>query len=142
MGFGAHVDPRVALTRACTELGQMVAAGAAARGAAMAAPDEPYLRPGRGSPVQAKDYQYTEHLDLADDIERICGMAREAGLDILVVDQTRPDIGMPVVKVLVPGLRHFWPRFAPGRLFDAPVRLGRVARGTPYEQLNPIPMCM
>jgi oxazoline/thiazoline synthase len=142
MGFGAHVDPRVALTRACTELGQMIAAGAAAHDATMTAPDEPYLRPAGEAPRQARDYRYTEHPDLADDIERVCGLAGQAGLDILVVDQTRPDIGMPVVKVLVPGLRHFWPRFAPGRLFDVPVRLGRVARPTPYEQLNPFPVCM
>jgi ribosomal protein S12 methylthiotransferase accessory factor len=142
MGFGAHVDPRVALARACTELGQMIAAGAAVQGSSMRVPDQPYLRPGLGAPVQAGDYQYTRHLDLADDIERIRGIAVGANLDILVVDQTRPDIGMPVVKVLVPGMRHFWPRFGPGRLFDVPVRLGRVARCTPYEELNPIPMCM
>src|SRR5690606_30411941 len=30
-------------------------------------------------------------------------------------------IGMPAVKVIVPGLRHFWARFAPGRLYDVPV---------------------
>jgi ribosomal protein S12 methylthiotransferase accessory factor len=47
---------------------------------------------------------------------------------------------MPVVKVVVPGLRHFWPRFAPGRLFDVPVRLGRLPRPTAYADLNPIPL--
>jgi ribosomal protein S12 methylthiotransferase accessory factor len=56
------------------------------------------------------------------------------------LDQTRPDINMPVVKVVVPGLRHFWPRFAPGRLYDVPVRLGRLAEPTAYEDLNPIPV--
>jgi oxazoline/thiazoline synthase len=45
-----------------------------------------------------------------------------------------------VVKVVVPGLRHFWARFAPGRLFDVPVRLGRLATPTPYEDLNPVPL--
>ncbi|MFC7511711.1 YcaO-like family protein [Streptomyces thermocarboxydus] len=43
-------------------------------------------------------------------------LVRSRGLDLLVLDQTRPDIGMPVVKVLVPGLRHFWARFAPAAL--------------------------
>jgi oxazoline/thiazoline synthase len=47
-----------------------------------------------------------------------------------------------VVKVIVPGLRHFWARFAPGRLYDAPVRLGRLDRATPYDDLNPIPLFM
>jgi bacteriocin biosynthesis cyclodehydratase domain-containing protein len=142
MGFGAHVDPRVALARACTELGQMIAAGAAVRGPGMRVPDQPYLHPGSGAPVRAEDYRYAKHLDLADDIRRIRGVAEDANLDVLVLDQTRPDIGMPVVKVIVPGMRHFWPRFAPGRLFDVPVRLGRVARCTAYEQLNPVPVCM
>ena len=142
MGFGAHVDPRVALARACTELGQMIAAGAGVHDSGMRVPDQPYLRPGPGAPVRAGDYQYGGHLDLADDIDRIRGVVAAADLDMLVVDQTRPDIGMPVVRVIVPGMRHFWPRFAPGRLFDVPVRLGRVARCTPYEELNPIPVCM
>jgi oxazoline/thiazoline synthase len=147
MGFGAHFDPRVALARACTELGQMVAAAAAVHGSGMHVPgmdvlDQPYLRPGRGSVVRADDYGYTEYADLADDIQRIRDITRAAGLDVLVADQTRPDIGMPVVKVIVPGLRHFWPRFAPGRLFEVPVRLGRVARYTAYEQLNPVPVGM
>ena len=44
------------------------------------------------------------------------------------------------MKVVVPGLRHFWARFAPGRLFDVPVRLGRLAAPTPYEDLNPVPL--
>jgi ribosomal protein S12 methylthiotransferase accessory factor YcaO len=63
-----------------------------------------------------------------------------AGSDLLVLDQTRPDVGLPVVKVLAPGLRPFWARFAPGRLFDVPVRLGRLTEPTPYEGLNPFPM--
>jgi ribosomal protein S12 methylthiotransferase accessory factor len=40
----------------------------------------------------------------------------------------------------VPGLRHFWPRFAPGRLYDVPVRLGWIARPLAEDELNPIAM--
>ena len=40
---------------------------------------------------------------------------------MLVLNQTRPDIGLPVVKVIIPGLRHFWSRFGAGRLYDVPV---------------------
>jgi ribosomal protein S12 methylthiotransferase accessory factor len=154
-GFGAHFDPHVALRRALTELGQLLPAVADARpdgtgygpdphlvswwtGATVA--NQPYLRPGPGPAAAAAGYHDTPHDDLADDIARICTIAQRAGLDILVLDQTRPDINMPVVKVVVPGLRHFWPRFAPGRLFDVPVRLGRLAERTAYEELNPIPV--
>jgi oxazoline/thiazoline synthase len=62
------------------------------------------------------------------------------GMEVLVLDQTRPDIGLPVVKVIVPGMRHFWARLAPGRLFDVPVRLGRQSAPTEYADLNPYPM--
>lgn len=64
----------------------------------------------------------------------------ELGLEMLVLDQTRPEIGMPVAKVIVPGLRHFWPRFAPGRLYDAPVRLGWIQAPLAEAELNPLPM--
>ena len=40
-------------------------------------------------------------------------LAKRQGLDFLVLDQTRPDIEVPVVRVIVPGLRHFYRRFAP-----------------------------
>ena len=45
---------------------------------------------------------------------------------------------MPVVKVIVPGMRHFWSRFAPGRLYDVPVKLGWLPAPLTEEQLNPI----
>jgi oxazoline/thiazoline synthase len=155
LGFGAHFDPRIALRRALSELGQMLGAVADARddggGYALRDPHlvawwssatvhkQPYLLPDPSqAPVTADDYGYRPSPYL--DLDRMCSVARNAGLDLLVLDQTRPDIEMPVVKVVVPGLRHFWPRLAPGRLYDVPVRLGRLAEPTPYENLNPIPV--
>jgi ribosomal protein S12 methylthiotransferase accessory factor len=101
--------------------------------------NQPYLLPDPGqAPRTASSYRYTPSGKL--DISGICAVASNAGLDMMILDQTRPDINMPVVKVVVPGLRHFWPRFAPGRLFDVPVHLGRLAKQTPYDRLNPIPL--
>jgi ribosomal protein S12 methylthiotransferase accessory factor len=155
LGFGAHFDPHIALRRALTELGQLLpaAAGAGPSGTGYGSADphllswwtrattrsEPYLVPDpEQSPRTAADYRYTPSQDL--NVSRACTVASRAGLDVMVLDQTRPDIGMPVVKVISPGLRHFWPRFAPGRLFDVPVRLGRLTRKTAYEDLNPVPI--
>ena len=59
---------------------------------------------------------------------------------MLVLDQTRPDIGLPVVKVIVPGMRHFWTRYAPGRLYDVPVSMRWRDAPTPEPDLNPIGM--
>jgi ribosomal protein S12 methylthiotransferase accessory factor len=47
---------------------------------------------------------------------------------------------MPVVKVVVPGLRHFWARFAAGRLFDVPVRMNWLEKTLREDELNPIPV--
>ena len=61
---------------------------------------------------------------------------------MLVLDQTRADVGLPVVKVIVPGLRHFWARYAPGRLYDVPVQLGWLDQPLRETEFNPIPMFM
>ncbi len=53
------------------------------------------------------------------------------------VDLTRPELGVPVARVFVPGLRHHGPRFAPGRLYDMPVRLGWQPAPVVEEEFNP-----
>jgi bacteriocin biosynthesis cyclodehydratase domain-containing protein len=156
-GFGSHLDPLVALRRALTELNQLmpalVQAGPGGHYDCANDPDaahwfrqatvanQPYLRPDPAAqPRRPADFGYVPRADLAEDVQTIQTRLDALGLDLLVLDQTRPDIGLPVVKVIVPGLRHFWARFAPGRLYDVPVRLGRLAEPTPYEELNPIPL--
>jgi bacteriocin biosynthesis cyclodehydratase domain-containing protein len=155
-GFGAHLDPRIAVRRALTELNQLMPAliAADADGAepcddpdalrwfrTATKENQPYLRPdprqGRKTP---RDYSYRPAGDIRAEIDMIRARIEKRGMEMLVLDQTRPDIGLPVVKVIVPGLRHFWARFAPGRLYDVPVALGRQPEPTPYHELNPIPM--
>jgi ribosomal protein S12 methylthiotransferase accessory factor len=102
---------------------------------------ESYLAPDTSRPALGPgDYAYVPSADLLEDLVMLREKVEALGMELLVLDQTRPDIGMPVVKVIVPGMRHFWARLAPGRLFDVPVRLGRLAEPTPYNQLNPTPM--
>ncbi|MEV6355517.1 TOMM precursor leader peptide-binding protein [Streptomyces hydrogenans] len=157
LGFGAHFDARVALCRALAEVNQMLpaVAGVTPDGEGYGCPDErlltwwrgatvaehPYLLPAEGVPVAgAADFPVPERTDLLDDVRAAQEAVAARGMELLVLDQTRPDIGLPVVKVLVPGMRHFWARLAPGRLLDVPVALGRLARPTPYEELNPVPL--
>ncbi|MDQ3789606.1 MAG: TOMM precursor leader peptide-binding protein [Actinomycetota bacterium] len=155
-GFGAHLDPEVALIRALTEMNQLMPAVVAAGDGGdydWSDPDAvhwwrtatwdgmPYLRPDPAvRPRTPADYRHVPTTDLHEDITEVKGRLEGLGLDVMVLDQTRPDVGLPVVKAIVPGMRGFWARFAPGRLFDVPVRLGRLATPTPYEQLNPIPL--
>jgi ribosomal protein S12 methylthiotransferase accessory factor len=42
-----------------------------------------------------------------------------------------------VAKVIVPGMRHFWRRLGPGRLYTVPVRLGWRDRPAREDELNP-----
>ena len=54
-----------------------------------------------------------------------------------MLDQTRPDVDVPVVRVLVPGLRHFYKRFGPGRLYDVPVQTGPARQPLREDELTP-----
>jgi ribosomal protein S12 methylthiotransferase accessory factor len=153
-GFGAHFDPRIALLRALTEQNQMIPMVRLLSGEhASEDPDtldwlrtatlenQPYLFPADDrSARRAEEFGYVPRDDLRDDVEAGRKIVEDLGLELLVLDQTRPDIGLSVAKVVVPGLRHFWARFAPGRLYDAPVKLGWLPAPLAEEQLNPIPM--
>jgi ribosomal protein S12 methylthiotransferase accessory factor len=95
-----------------------------------------YLAP-TGVPVASPDSTFGG-LDTREQVMACVDAVRRARLDLLVLDQTRPDIGVPVARVIVPGMRHFYRRFAQGRLYDIPVKLGWLDRPTPESELNPI----
>jgi ribosomal protein S12 methylthiotransferase accessory factor len=156
-GFGAHLDPKIALLRAVTEMNQMLSSPLLGR--PQTGPDtepmdpdtahwletattanQPYLLPAEGPLRTAASYPQAWTDDVADDVRACQALVEGAGMEMLVLDQTRPEVGLPVAKVIVPGLRHFWARLAPGRLYDVPVRLGWLPRPLAERELNPIPM--
>ena len=147
-GSGAHFDPRIALLRALTELNQFLSLGLMGGGTGEkssldgAAPlrleDHPYLTPSEGPMAQPEFGSKFGHLDTREQVMACVSLTKQAGLDFLVLDQTRPDIEAPVVRVIVPGLRHFYRRFGPGRLYDVPVRLGLRDQPLKESELNPI----
>jgi ribosomal protein S12 methylthiotransferase accessory factor len=134
-GSGAHFDPRIALLRALTELNQFLSIGLMGGGSGekpsldgvtpLRLRDYPFLTPCR-EPVAAPALGL--RLDALDNtraqVEACVEIAARAGMDFLVLNQTRPDVEVSVVRVIVPGMRHFYRRFAPGRLYDVPVQLG------------------
>jgi ribosomal protein S12 methylthiotransferase accessory factor len=98
--------------------------------------DHPYLTPS-GNPLIEPDFGAKfGHLDTREQVTACVRLAKQAGLDFLVLNQTRPDIEVPVVRVIVPGLRHFYRRFAPGRLYDVPVKLGLSDRPLKENEFN------
>ena len=144
-GSGAHFDRRIALLRSLTELTQFMSVSMMG-GASGEKPtldgvtplrleDYPFLTPS-DCPIVPPAPSLKHHDNTRDQVIACVEIAARAGYDFLVLDQTRPDVEVPVVRVLVPGLRHFYRRFAPGRLYDVPVKLGLLDRPRPESDLT------
>jgi ribosomal protein S12 methylthiotransferase accessory factor len=146
-GSGAHFDTQIAVLRAMTELNQFLSInlmGGRNTGncshddSELRLGDHPYLAPS-GNPLVLPNFSAKfGRLDKREQVMACVRLAKRQGLDFLVLDQTRPDIEVPVVRVIVPGLRHFYRRFAPGRLYDVPVKLGLRDRPLSEDDLNPL----
>jgi bacteriocin biosynthesis cyclodehydratase domain-containing protein len=147
-GSGAHFDKRIALLRTLTELNQFMSIGMMGGGTGekpsldgvtpLRLADYPFLTPSGGAMTRPDADPKASLLDnTRDQVDACVDIARRAGLDFLVLNQTRPDVEVPVVRVVVPGLRHFYRRFAPGRLYDIPVKLGLRDRPLPESELTP-----
>jgi ribosomal protein S12 methylthiotransferase accessory factor len=107
LGFGAHFDPAVAVRRALTEHGQLLSAAPTSEPGCgpfdrqllhwwnqATAANQPYLRPSATEPpTTLHAYRHAGNRDLRDDVTDICSLARRHGLDVLVLDQTRPTSG-------------------------------------------------
>ena len=161
LGYGAHFDAKIALSRALTEVNQILpnvlsydddgktvyppSADTLAlqwwQEATLA--NQPYLVPDSNLPKKTiGDYAPVANDDLYDDVKLCQKIVEDQGMELLVLDQTRPDIGLRVAKVIVPGLRHMWKRLGDGRLYDVPVKMGWLDKPLTEGQLNPFPMWM
>jgi oxazoline/thiazoline synthase len=99
---------------------------------------EPWLVPDPGQQARGpSSYNWPQFDDLAAAVTQCVDVATKAGLEFIVLDQTQPDLDLNVVKVIVPGMRHFWRRLAPGRLYTVPVRLGWLDKPLSEDELNP-----
>ncbi len=146
-GSGAHFDKRIALLRTLTELNQFLSIGLMGGGSGekpsldgvtpLRLEDHPFLFPRGVAPNT--DAAIASPDNTRDQVLACVDIARCAGLDFLVLDQTRPDVEVPVVRVIVPGLRHFYRRFGPGRLYDVPVKLGLRDGPLPEDELTSFP---
>ncbi|MFI7426394.1 TOMM precursor leader peptide-binding protein [Micromonospora sp. NPDC049836] len=155
VGFGAHLDARVALSRACAEVNQFLPAvpgptsgrnryglddpDSARWFGTVRIADQPWLTPDPTRPPRTlADHPPLTTGDVGDDVRGCVRRAERAGLEVIVVNQSRPDLDLAVVKVVVPGLRHFWRRLGPGRLWDVPARLGRGPLAADEASANPL----
>jgi ribosomal protein S12 methylthiotransferase accessory factor YcaO len=84
-----------------------------------------------------EDFTDRSTRDAAGDVAACRDRVGALGMDLWTLDLSRPDVDLAVAKVIVPGMRHFWRRLAPGRLYDAPVRMGWIDKPLPESALNP-----
>jgi ribosomal protein S12 methylthiotransferase accessory factor len=70
-------------------------------------------------------------------LDAITQAISKAGLECYALDLTRSQLGVPVVRAVVPGLRPFLRALGPGRLYSAPVQLGWLKEPRLEEQMNP-----
>jgi bacteriocin biosynthesis cyclodehydratase domain-containing protein len=159
--FGAHFDPKVALYKALNGMNKILHAVLAANpdGSTHYTPsisriavnwwktatleNQSYLSPDESISVKGySDYPQLWSDDLLEDVITCQQIVEQHDMELLVLDQTRPDIGLNVAKVIVPGLRHFWKRLGSGRLYEVPVQLGWLKKPLREEELNSFPMWM
>jgi ribosomal protein S12 methylthiotransferase accessory factor len=116
-GFGAHMDPRVAAVRALLEIATtraLLIQKYGIDGMCTAAPL--YLREGEDEDPRfyAHDQKGLRELnggysdDINEDVKTMIAKLRARGLNrVIAVDLTRTDIGIPTVRVIVPGMETY-----------------------------------
>ena len=116
-GHGTHPDSRIALLRAITEVSQTRAANIQG-----ARDDLRKIKYGEQNTDDRRAWQFiasTKKIrfsqvqtffneDILDDIKLILSRLKNVGLSqVIIADLTNPDIGIPVVRAIVPGLETF-----------------------------------
>jgi thioglycine synthase len=116
-GHGTHPDARIALLRAITEVSQTRAANIQG-----ARDDLRKIRYGENNTDDKRAWQFMPskekinfsevktyfHEDILDDIKFIMSRLAAAALGkSIIVDLTNPELGIPVVRAIVPGLETF-----------------------------------
>ena len=116
-GHGTHPDARIALVRAITEVSQTRAANIQG-----ARDDLRRMNYEMGNTAETKSWLFMpsskrenfhtvrtfENIDILDDIQLLLRNLKEIGVDrAVVVNLTDDEIGIPVVRVIIPGLETF-----------------------------------
>lgn len=116
-GFGAHVDPRVATVRALLEIATTRALFIQKYGLEGMCEMVPlYMRHGEEEDPRfyayhqkgIKELEVGYSSDIFEDIKNTISKLRAAGLNrVIAVDLTRSDVGIPTVRMIVPGMETY-----------------------------------
>lgn len=138
-GFGCHLDVVIACQRAITELFQIISI------------KEDNTSPFTFSDIEAGLYlegvdnkphedinSFLDSDDIKDDIQYCLNEIKRLDLDVLVINNSRPDLKLKTVKVIVPGLCHIFPYLGLDRLYDLPVEQGIIKNRNSEDILNSV----
>lgn len=154
LGFGCHPDPQTAMIRTIRELCQTSIGatrehflshpvGSAERAflcwsQATHVFDFPHLSPS----AAMREVQAREDL-ISSPADRLLGLVadslRASEMEAWVLPVTRPELGIPAVRMVCGKLRHPGHRLAPGRLYEVPVRLGWLKQSLSEAEMNQTP---
>ena len=159
IGLGCHLDPSIAVQRAISEMNQMLVFSGTlnlddhelnskahddettAWLLTATADTHPYLMPDPNKElINIDEIKNQSSDDLLKDINFIRSIIEKKGMELLVLDQTNAIVNIAAVKVVVPGLRHFWSRLGHGRLYTVPVEMGWKSKELDETEMNPIPI--
>lgn len=152
-GTGSHLEPRIGVARAISELNQIMIRANTPKNIDLKsiAPVErdlvkwsisemienhPYLVP---EGVCNPEKLHAPSDDFLIDINLFIQILKKLGLEVFFFDLTNPNIRFYTARVIIPGLRHFWSRLGPGRLYDIPVHLGWLQKPLTEFEMNSIP---
>lgn len=147
-GFGANLNPATALSRA---LGEMVAEWKSNAnifrmnensmlylGKRFTELD--FIKPASDAPLLDASAKVMKESDyLMEDIRTLTDILKQKGMETLVMDLSRNEAPLRIVRVLVTGMRQILPHFGAGRLFDVPVLTGQLTDARSEEKMNPMP---
>jgi thiazole/oxazole-forming peptide maturase SagD family component len=153
-GLGCHIEPGLAVSRAISELHQFLVSMEAPRLKEEAShpsgrfarewfdkqliSDHPFLF-GNPEKVEVLRKAHGTSSWIEDELEHCISQLKKSNIEIVAVDLTRKECPLYTVRVISTKLRHFWPRFAPGRLYDANIAVEDEMRRLTEQALNPTP---
>ncbi len=153
-GLGSHFDPKIAVSRALSEINQMLTLEFEDIVDLKNGPNDEqntsFVRWMKNHSVETDPYclfdgrvsvsQYaTPKIDnLKQAVDHCVRVVSDRGFDMIILDLSRSEIDFAAARVVVPGLRHFWARLREGRLYQTPVELGWLTRPLKESELNPV----
>lgn len=140
LGFGCHLDVAIAAQRALTEMYQLICIKDKVSGPFDfdAITPHPFLFPRNNTPIKTSvDFASAKIINIKHAILHLVESLQQKGMEMCVINYSRPDIPLLTLKVVVPGLCHFWPQLANGRLYGVPVELGWLSYALAETEINP-----